>query len=388
MYRQRLIAPGPVEISPAVQLALAGRQLHHRSPEAKVVVKRARELLRVVAGVSEAVEPIILSASGTGAFEAILTSLVARADQVLSISAGKFGERWADMAKALGYTVQETRLEWGSAIPTSAVQALLEANPNAKALLITHSETSTGVLHDLEQIAKTAKAINPNILLLVDAITSLGVAELRLEAWGLDAVISGSQKATGAPPGLAFVLLSPKALEILSSSQSTGYYFDLRREVKVQATGETAFTPAINLIVGLNAALEPIAAEIQKFGLENWWANKKALNDALLVCAVALGCTSYASLPSPACVTLVPPAPVSGRELWAALLKRGARSQTGQDAIKDHIVRISFMGHFDRYDALSFAGLLEEALLDCGAKFTRGVGVAALWSALESNCVA
>ncbi len=385
MYRQRLIAPGPVEISPAVQQALASRQLHHRSPEAKVVVKRARELLRVVAGVSEAIEPIILTSSGTGAFEAILTSLVAREDKVLSISAGKFGERWADMAKALGYTVQETRLEWGTAISIAAVKALLQANPDAKALLITHSETSTGVLHDLEGIAKAAKAINPNILLLVDAITSLGVAELRLEAWGLDAVISGSQKATGAPPGLAFAFLAPRALTVLGQGEHKvrPYYFDLRREVKVQATGETAFTPAINLIVGLNAALEPMAAEILEHGLETWWENKKALNEALLACAVALGCTSYASVPSPACVTLVPPAPISGRELWAALLKRGARAQTGQDAIKDVICRISFMGHFDRYDALSFAGLLEEALLDCGAVFTRGAGVAALWAALE-----
>ena len=383
MYRQRLIAPGPVEISPAVQIALAGRQLHHRSPEAKTVVKRARDLLRIVAGVSEAVEPLILTSSGTGAFEAILTSLVARDESVVSISAGKFGERWADMAKALGYAVQEARLEWGTAITISTVQSLLQANPNAKALLITHSETSTGVLHDLEQIAKTAKAINPDILLLVDAITSLGVAELRLEQWGLDAVISGSQKATGAPPGLAFAFLSPRVLEILNSTQPTGYYFDLRREIKVQQSGETAFTPAINLIVGLNAALEPIATQIQEAGLERWWANKKALNEALLACAFALGCTSYAALPSPACVTLIPPAPISGRELWAALLKRGARAQTGQDAIKDLIVRISFMGHFDRYDALSFAGLLEEALADCGATFTRGAGIAALWAALQ-----
>jgi aspartate aminotransferase-like enzyme len=383
MYRQRLIAPGPVEISPAVQIALAGRQLHHRSPEAKTVVKRARDLLRIVAGVSEAVEPLILTSSGTGAFEAILTSLVARDESVVSISAGKFGERWADMAKALGYAVQEARLEWGTAITISTVQSLLQANPNAKALLITHSETSTGVLHDLEQIAKTAKAINPDILLLVDAITSLGMAELRLEQWGLDAVISGSQKATGAPPGLAFAFLSPRVLEILNSTQPTGYYFDLRREIKVQQSGETAFTPAINLIVGLNAALEPIATQIQEAGLEKWWANKKALNEALLACAFALGCTSYAALPSPACVTLIPPAPISGRELWAALLKRGARAQTGQDAIKDLIVRISFMGHFDRYDALSFAGLLEEALADCGATFTRGAGIAALWAALQ-----
>jgi aspartate aminotransferase-like enzyme len=369
----------------AVQLALAQAQLHHRSPEAKVVVKRARELLRVVAGVSEAVEPLILTASGTGAFEAVLGSLVASGQKVVSISAGKFGERWADMARALGYGVAEKRLGWGSAIGEDDLRTLLLENQDAKALLITHSETSTGVLHDLERLAKVARELRPDLLILVDAITSLGMAELRLEAWGLDAVISGSQKATGAPPGLGFVFLSPRALGTLEQQgehKVRPYYFDLRRELKVQASGETAFTPAINLIVGLNAALEPIAAEISAHGLEAWWANKKALNDALLACALALGCTSFASAPSPACVTLVPPAPITGRELWQALLKRGARAQTGQDAIKDQICRISFMGHFDRYDALSFAGLLEEALKDCGANITRGAGVAALWAAL------
>jgi aspartate aminotransferase-like enzyme len=383
MFRRRLIAPGPVEISPAVQLAMASAQLHHRSPEAKTVVKRSRDLLRIVAGVSEAVEPLILTASGTGAFEAILVSLLARNAEIVSVSTGKFGERWGDMARALGYTVHERRLEWGKTIPPSAVRELLETNKNVKALLLTHSETSTGVLHDLEAIASEARAVNPDILILVDAITSLGMAELRLEAWGLDAVISGSQKATGAPPGLAFAFLSTRAQDIIQNSKASAFYFDLKRELKVQASGETAFTPAINLIVGLNASLEPIAEEIQTHGLETWWANKKALNDALLEAAKALGCSSYAQAPSPACVTLIPPAPITGRELWQALLKRGARAQTGQDAIKDVICRISFMGHFDRYDALSFAGLLEEALVDCGAKITRGAGVAALWKALE-----
>ncbi len=385
MFRRRLIAPGPVEISNAVQLAMASTQLHHRSPEAKTVVKRSRDLLRIVAGVSEAVEPLILTASGTGAFEAILVSLLPRDAEIISVSAGKFGERWGDMARALGYTVHEQRLAWGKAIQPSAVRALLEANKNAKSLLLTHSETSTGVLHDLEAIAHEARSVNPNILILVDAITSLGMAELRLEAWGLDAVISGSQKATGAPPGLAFAFLSPRAQEIIQNGKATAFYFDLKRELKVQASGETAFTPAINLIVGLNASLEPIAEEIQAHGLEAWWANKKALNDALLEAAKALGCSSYAEHPSPACVTLIPPAPITGRELWQALLKRGARAQTGQDAIKDVICRISFMGHFDRYDALSFAGLLEEALIDCGAKITRGAGIAALWQALEDK---
>ena len=384
MFRQRLIAPGPVEISGDVQRALSLPQLHHRSPEAKLILKRALELLRVVAGLPENTgwQPLILTMSGTGAFEAVLGSLVPRGARVASLSAGKFGERWSEMAKLLGYEVFEKRFAWGESIPPSAAAMIA---PDTRALLITHSETSTGALHDLEQIASAARAVNPEILIVVDAITSLGMAELRPVEWGLDAVISGSQKAVAGPPGLGLVFLSPKALEALNSGGSGGYYLDLRRELKVQPQGETAFTPAINLIAALNASLEPIAIEIEQVGLEAYWAGKKALNDGLLAAALALGCSSFAQVPSPACVTLIPPAPITGRMLWSALLKRGARAQTGQDAIKDAITRISFMGHFDRYDALSFAGLLEEALVDCGAQVRRGAGVAAAWQALEGQ---
>jgi aspartate aminotransferase-like enzyme len=384
VFRRRLIAPGPVETPLEVQRALMQSQLHHRSPEAKAVVKRSRELLRVVSGLPENTgwEPLIVTASGTGAFEAILTSLVPAGSRVASLSAGKFGERWGDMARALGFDVTDERFAWSESIQSEAAARVAA---DAKALLVTHSETSTGALHDLEGIARAARKANPDILILVDAITSLAIAELRPHEWGLDAVISGSQKAVAGPPGLGLVFLSPRALEVMKSFQSPAYYFDLRRELKPQPSGETAFTPAINLVVGLNASLELIAAEIENVGLEAYWAQKKALNDALLEAAKALGCSSFAANPSPACVTLVPPAPITGRELWQALLKRGARAQTGQDAIKDTICRISFMGHFDRYDALGFAGLLEEALEDCGAKITRGAGVAALWKALEGR---
>ncbi len=384
MFRQRLIAPGPVEISGEVQRALSLPQIHHRSPEAKVILKRALELLRVVAGLPDSTgwQPLILTMSGTGAFEAVLNSLVPRGAKVASLSAGKFGERWSDMARLLGLEVTDQRFAWGESISPAAASSIA---PDTRALLVTHSETSTGALHDLEQIARAARAVNPEILIIVDAITSLGMAELRPVEWGLDAVISGSQKAVAGPPGLGLVFLSPRALEVMGNSDSSGYYLDLRRELKVQPQGETAFTPAINLIAGLNASLEPIAAEIEQVGLPRYWAGKKALNDALLAAALALGCSSFAQAPSPACVTLIPPAPITGRMLWSALLKRGARAQTGQDAIKDVICRISFMGYFDRYDALSFAGLLEESLIDCGAQVTRGAGVAAAWQALEGQ---
>jgi aspartate aminotransferase-like enzyme len=386
MFRNRLIAPGPVETSLEVGLAMAQPQLHHRSPEAKVVVSQARESLRVIAGLplGSGFEPLIVTASGTGAFEAALVSLVPAASKVVSVSSGKFGERWADMARVLGYAVFEQRFEWGKAVDPAAITTLLQANPDARAVLVTHSETSTGTLNDVAAIAREAKAFNPEILVIVDAITSLGIAELRPLEWGLDAVISGSQKAVAGPPGLGFVYLSPKAISLLENSKPSVYYWDLKKELKAQRTGETAYTPAINLIVGLNASLTPMVAEISSIGLEQYWHNKKRLNDALLEAAKALGCSSFSDTPTPACVTLVPPEPVTGRDLFKALLARNARAMTGQDAIKDKIVRISFMGYFDRYDALSFAGLLEDALEDCGANITRGAGVNALWKALQS----
>jgi aspartate aminotransferase-like enzyme len=386
MFRKRLIAPGPVETSLEVGLAMAQPQLHHRSPEAKVVVNRARELLRIVAGLplESGFEPLIVTASGTGAFEAALVSLVGAGSSLISVSSGKFGERWGDMSRALGYNVFEKRFEWGRAIDPEAVTALLQANPDARAVLVTHSETSTGTLNDVAAIARAAKAFNPEILVIVDAITSLGIAELRPQEWKLDAVISGSQKAVGGPPGLGFVYLSPDAIQTLENSKVSVYYWDLKKELKAQKTGETAYTPAINLIVGLNASLEPLASEISSVGLERFWANKKRLNDALLEAAKALGCSSFSDSPTPACVTIVPPAPITGRELFKALLERNARAMTGQDAIKDKIVRISFMGYFDKYDALAFAGLLEDALTDCGAKITPGAGVGALWRSLNA----
>ncbi len=384
MFRQRLIAPGPVETSGLVANALAQPQLHHRSPEAREIVLRARAGLQKIFAVPETWQPLILTASGTGAFEAALVSLLAPGARVLSVSNGKFGERWGIMAKALGFDVVTSTTEWGQSIAPSSMAELLKDN-SVQALLITHSETSTGALNDLKEIARQARAVNPDIIIICDAITSLGVSELRPEEWALDAVISGSQKGVAGPPGLAFVALSPRAVSIANANPSRGFYFDLKRELKVQSQGETAFTPAINLIAALNAGLAPILADIETHGLERLWQEKRNLNDALLQAAIALGCTSFAEHVSPACVTLVPPKSITGRELVKALLARGARAQGGQDAIKESICRISFMGHYDRYDCLAFAGLLEDALKDCGANFVPGVGVAAAWKRLGNK---
>ncbi|MBB6097947.1 aspartate aminotransferase-like enzyme [Deinobacterium chartae] len=375
--RPRLLAPGPVETDPRTALALAAPQIHHRTPEARAALQEARSRLGQLLG--GGLEVLITASSGTGAFEAAMVSLLSPGARLVCAEAGKFGERWGKMGEALGYTVDYVRAPWGEVLDP---QAVAEAVPGAAALLITHSETATGVLHDLEAIARAARAANPDLLILVDAVTSFAVAELRPQAWDLDAVVSGSQKGVALPPGLGFVALSPRALDHLASG-GPRYYFDLARELKSQQKGETAYTPAINLIQALNLSTDRLLA----LPLEELWAEKARMNAALLAAGEALGCRVFARRPSPAVAALVPPEGVSGKQVSEALKALGARAAAGQDAYKDSMFRISLMGYFDRYDALAVAGLLEDAFSALGQRFERGVAVAAAWQVFAGTQV-
>ncbi|PYE55289.1 pyridoxal-phosphate-dependent aminotransferase family protein [Deinococcus yavapaiensis] len=373
LLRPRLLAPGPVETDPRTMLTLAKPQIHHRTPEAREIVLEARARLSALLGAPEW-EPLILTSSGTGAFEAALVSLVPDGANVLSASAGKFGERWADMAHSLGYAVTRLEKPWGEALDPAEVA---DAARGQAALLITHSETSTGALHDLARIAEQAKRANPDLLILVDAVTSYAVAELRPAEWQLDAVISGSQKGVGGPPGLGFVFLSPSSVERLGANPRR-YYFDLKKEVASQRKGETAQTPAINLVEGLLTSTERLVA----VPLETLWAEKAKLNAALLAAGNALGCRPFASRVSPAVAALVPP--VAVKDVVGALKALGARAVAGQAPHQDALFRVSTMGYFDRYDTLGMAGLLEDAFANLGRPVERGVAVAAAWKALNA----
>lgn len=373
LARPRLLAPGPVETDPRTMLALARPQIHHRTPEAREVVLLARERLAALLG-APSWQTLITTSSGTGAFEAMLTNLVPAGARVVCASAGKFGERWGDMAAALGYEVTRVTKPWGESLDPHEVAF---AGVGKAALLITHSETSTGALHDLAAIARAAKAANPDLLILVDAVTSYAVAELRPEAWNLDGVISGSQKGVAGPPGLGFVFLSPGSVARLGRAARASY-FDLTRELASQAKGETSQTPAINLV----ASLIESTARLVSVPLETLWAEKRRLNRALLAAGEAIGCRSFAARPSPAVAALVPPEGLSGKAVADALKALGARAAAGQAPHQDAIFRVSLMGYFDRYDALAVAGLMEDAFAALGAEFERGAAVAAAWRAL------
>lgn len=373
LNRSRLIAPGPVEVEPRVLLELAQPQIHHRTPQGIERLMEARAKLTRLLG--DPYDAVITTSSGTGAFEGALISLTPEGGRVVNAQAGKFSERWGDMSERLGYETVRVARPWGDLLDP---QEVADAARNAHTLLITHSETSTGALHDLEAIAQAAKAQNPDLVIIADCITSYGVAELRPAAWGVDVIVSGSQKGAATPPGLGFVLFSPEVQERMIAAPQRGFYLDLTRELKGQKAGNTPQTPAINLISALSLALDRLLA----VPLEVLWAEKRRQADALIAAGEALGAPAWAARTSPAVAVLKPPAPLTGRQVAARLAAMGQRALPGQAPYEDTVFRVSTLGYADRYDALGIAGMLEDAFASLGVSFERGAAVQAAWRVL------
>ncbi len=300
LNRSRLIAPGPVEVEPRVLLELAQPQLHHRSPLGIERLMEARAKLTRLLG--DPYDAVITTSSGTGAFEGALISLTPEGAKVVNAQAGKFSERWGDMSERLGYETVRVARPWGELLDP---QEVADAARDAHTLLVTHSETSTGALHDLAAIAQAAKAHNPDLIIIADCITSYGVAELRPAAWGIDVIVSGSQKGAATPPGLGFVFLSPQVQERMVPAPRRGFYLDLTRELRGQKAGNTPQTPAINLISALSLALDRLLS----VPLEVLWAEKRRQADALVAAGAALGAPAWAARTSPAVAVLRPPRP-------------------------------------------------------------------------------
>ncbi|GAA6749066.1 pyridoxal-phosphate-dependent aminotransferase family protein [Thermus brockianus] len=344
-----LLTPGPVRLHPKALQALARPQLHHRTEPARELFLKARTLLQEAFRTQG--EVLILTGSGTLAMEALVLNLFAPGERVLVPVYGKFSERFAEIAESAGLEVDRLELPYGK-VPTPE----RVARPGYRGLLLVHSETSTGALADLPVLARAFKEANPEGLVGADMVTSLLVREVALEAWGVDAAASGSQKGLMCPPGLGFVALSPRALERL---RPRGYYLDLTRELKAQREGESAWTPAINLVGAVKAVLEAVMPH-----LEAHLALKAWQNALLYQVGEALGLRPVPEVKSPAVAAFYLPEGVSYGAVKEAFARRNAVIAGGQGPLKGRIFRLSLMGAYDRYEALGVAALFREALAD------------------------
>ena len=291
---------------------------------------------------------------------------------MLGINAGKFGERWLKLARRYGLETVELKLPWGEVADPEDLRALLEEHKDVAAVMTTHSETSTGALHDVQALAKVVRETTPEALFLVDCVTSLSAAELRPNDWGFDGMFSGSQKGLMLPPGLAFAWLSERAWA-RDENLLPSFYLDLRKERKAQQSGQTAYTPVVNLVYGLEVALNMLLDE----GIENVWARRERLNRAVLEGAAALGCRPYAARPSPAVAALYAPEGLNAPDIVEGFATRGARIAGGQDEAKAVMFRPSLLGYADAYDAVTLLAVLEDVLRDLGQDVAYGCGVSA-----------
>jgi aspartate aminotransferase-like enzyme len=380
-FKSRLLAPGPVAVPPSVLAAMARPTIHHRSAPFTALFNRVRTALAEAALMPDD-DVLVLTGSGSAAFEAGLLATVPAGASVVALHNGKFGERWAGLAARYGYEVRAVAAPWGAALDLEGLACALDEVHEPAAVLVVHSETSTGQLNDVRAVAELVRARAPEALVLDDAVTSFTVTELRPDAWGLDGIFTGSQKGLMMPPGLAFAWLSERAWSRHAAVRSQllpSFYLDLAAERVSQRAGQTAFTTSVNLIYGLEAALELLHAE----GLERVWARRERNNRALLAAGAALGCAPYARDPSPALAALRAPVGVPAPAIVEGFARRGVVVAGGHDDAKPVLFRPSVLGHADAFDVLTLAAGLEGALRDLDHGVEVGAGVTAAMRILE-----
>ncbi len=368
--KTRLFTPGPTPLLPAAQFAMAAADIHHRTPEFRALYTRVLAQLKEFVGTKNDV--IILSSGGTGAMEASVSNLTSPGDRVLVLTAGKFGERWASLVKAFGCHADVVEVPYGQTFTLDQIKAALKLE--TRAVFVQATESSTGVRHDIEGIAKLLKQENSEALLIVDAITGLGTTHLDMDAWGIDVLIGGSQKAVMIPPGLSYLAISPRAWDRMESTYNPRYYFDLRKERKNAAKGESAYTPAVALIAALGAALNYIAGQAATADnpAGNLAEGRKKLVDNAETCAAmtraaatALGFKLFApkGAEAAAATAIVAPEGTDSGTLVKGLKSQFAAIVTdGQGEMKGQLFRIAHIGFFDYMDTIAIIGALEQVI--------------------------
>jgi aspartate aminotransferase-like enzyme len=370
MEKKYLFSPGPTMLPPEVLLKMAEPMMHHREPEFEKMFAEIREGLKYLFQTKN--EVLVFTSSGTGAMEGAVSNILSKGDKAIVVRGGKFGERWGEICKAYGIEFIPIDVEWGKAVDPKQIQKALESDPSIRAVYTQASETSTGVKHPVKEIADLVKRYEDKVI-VVDAITGIGVFNIPMDEWGIDVLISGSQKALMLPPGLAFAALSDKAWKFAEKSNLPKYYFDFKKELKNTKKNQSSYTPAISLFVGLREALHMIRKE----GIEAVFRRHEMLADATRAAVKALGLELYAPhSPSNAVTAVKVPEGIQGGKLKNLFFEKfGITVAGGQDQAKGKIIRIAHLGYYERLDMVMIISALEMLLKEMGYAFELGTGV-------------
>ena len=371
MKKYHLLAPGPTPIPPEVLQALSRPILHHRTPEFEGLFERVRTGLGRLSGTKS--EVIVLAASGTGAMEAAVVNLCSPGDLVIVVRCGKFGERWADICRAFGVTVHALEAPYGDTVRAERLADALRAHPEARAVFATQSETSTGVLEDIEGYGRLTRA--SETLLAVDGVSSFGAVAGPMDAWGVDVLVAGSQKGLMCPPGLAFITLSERAWAAAERASCPKLYWDLRTERRWQAKRQAQYTPAVSLLMGLDVAIGLILEE----GLPQVYRRHERLARGARAGVEALGLALFPrATPSPAVTAVVTPVGVDGEAVVRAYGEQhNITIAGGQGEMKGKIIRLAHLGYVDDSDVIVGLAALERVLATLGLPVEYGAGVGA-----------
>ena len=369
--KQRLLTPGPTPLYPPALHAMMASDIHHRTEDFRKAYRSCLADLKEVMGTSGDV--LMFAASGTGAMDASVSNLFSKGDKVIVCVAGKFGERWAEIAKAYGLDANVITVPYGQAVSPEQVEVALKAEPATKGVFVQASETSTGAVHNVEAMGRAIA--KTDAIFVVDAITGLGTMPLDIDGWGLDVVIGGSQKAFMIPPGLAFMSISAKAWKLAATSTLPHFYFNLKKEKKSGDAGESSWTPATSLILALAEALK----YVKQVGMANLIRNAEMLAEAMRAAAQKLGLELFAAgCPGSSVTSIKAPAGMDSGVIVKEFRNRfGAIIANGQGTMKGQIFRIAHLGYFDFADLFALIAGLEIILNANGHPVAYGSGVAA-----------
>ncbi len=365
MLKDFLIAPGPTAVPSEVLIEMSRPIYHHRTPRFSQLFMETIELLKYLYQTKQDV--FILASSGTGAMETAVVNTLSPGDSVLVVRSGKFGERWGEICEAYNVSPAYIDVEWGEAVDPKRIEDHLKEHPDVKAVFTQYTETSTGVTHDIKKISDIVS--KTNALMIVDAITGLGVTKCPVDEWKLDVVICGSQKSLMLPPGLGFLSFSEKAWKANESSTLPRFYFNLKAEKKAQSNKTTAWTPAVSLIIGLHKALQMIKDE----GIEEVIKRHKIIADAIRAGVGALGLELFAKSPANSVTSIKVPEGIDGLQIPKLMRdKYGIAIAGGQAQAKGKIFRIGHLGYIDKSDVAVVFQSLEFTLRELNYTFEWG----------------